>query len=127
MLRVRTELKPSAIEGSGLFAAERISEGRVIWEFTPGLDVVFPLTLLKSLPPVVQDFLNKYCSRYGEYLTVYADNARFINHSRESNTRWDDEAYVLVAARDIEAGEEITEDYNVVEWAGSDSAGHPFA
>jgi hypothetical protein len=126
VLHVRTELKPSAIEGNGLFAAERINVGRVIWAFTPGLDGIIRLTLLNSLPPVVQDFLNKYCSRDGEYLTVYADNTRFINHSRESNTRWDDEGAVLVAARDIEAGEEITEDYYVVEWAGLDTTNCPF-
>jgi SET domain-containing protein len=127
MLHVRTELKPSAIEGNGLFAAEWISEGQVIWSFTPGLDIVFPRALRESLHPVVQDFLNKYCSRDGEYLTVYADNTRFINHSRQSNTRWDDEAAVLVASRDIEAGEEITEDYYVVEWAGLDTTNRSFA
>lgn len=127
MLYVRTELKPSAIEGNGLFAAEQISARRVIWAFTPGLDVVFPRSLLKSLPPVVQDFVNKYCSRDGEFLTVYADNARFINHSRDSNTRWDDAADALVASRDIEVGEEITEDYYIVEWAGLDTSNRPFS
>jgi SET domain-containing protein len=126
MLYVRTELKPSTIEGNGLFAAERIREGQVIWSFTPGLDIVFPRNLRESLDPVIQDFLNKYCSRDGEYLIVYADNARFINHSRQSNTRWEDETAVLVAARDIETGEEITEDYYVVEWAGLDTTNRPF-
>lgn len=127
MLFVRTELKPSPIEGKGLFAAERISAGQVVWAFTLGLDIVLPLSLLTSLPPVVQDFLNKYCSRYGEYLTVYADDARFINHSRDPNTRWDDEADALVSTRDIEVGEEITEDYYVVEWGGLDTTNRPFA
>jgi SET domain-containing protein len=126
MLYVRTELKPSAIEGNGLFAAERIREGQVIWSFTQGLDIVFPRNLRESLDPVIQDFLNKYCSRDGEYLIVYADDARFINHSRQSNTRWEDETAVLVAARDIETGEEITEDYYVVEWAGLDTTNRPF-
>ena len=127
MLYVRTELKLSAIEGNGLFAAERIGAGRLIWTFTPGLDVIFPRRLLESLPPVGQDSVNRYCSRDGEYLTVYADDARFINHSRNSNTRWDEEAEALVAARDIEVGEEITEDYYVVEWAGLDTSNRPFA
>jgi SET domain-containing protein len=127
MLHIKTELRSSAIEGYGLFAAERIGAGQVIWRFTPGLDVIFPRDLLKSLLPVMQEFGRRYCSRDGEFLTVYADNARFINHSRDSNTRWDDAAGVLVASRDIEAGEEITEDYYVVEWAGPDSTDLPFA
>jgi uncharacterized protein len=127
MLHVRTELKLSNIEGLGLFAAERIGAGQTIWAFTSGLDVIVPRRLLKPLPPIMQEFINRYCSRDGEYLTIYADNARFINHSRDSNTRWDDEADALVAARDIEPGEEITEDYYVVEWAGLKTTNRPFA
>jgi hypothetical protein len=127
MLYVKTELKPSGIEGNGLFAAERISASQVIWAFTLGLDVVFPRALLKTLPSVPQDFVNKYCSRDGECLIVYADNARFINHSRQPNTKWDEEASVLRAARDIEVGEEITEDYHVVEWAGLEIKDRGFA
>jgi uncharacterized protein len=128
MLLVRTILKPSTIEGNGLFAGERISAGQVIWEFTPGLDATFPRASLKALPPVVQDFLNRYCSLDGtsENLTIYADDARFINHSQQANTLWDEGAEVLVAARDIEAGEEITENYYVVEWDGLDSIGRRF-
>lgn len=122
MLFVRTRLKPSSIEGIGLFAAERIGVGQTIWAFTPGLDSSFPLDSLRSLAPIVQDFLNKYCSldRERRFPIIYADDARFMNHSSHPNTRLDENAGILVAAADINEGDEITENYCLVEWNGRD-------
>jgi SET domain-containing protein len=94
MLFVRTRLKHSPIEGLGLFAAEQINAGGPIWAFTAVLDSTVPLDLLTSLTPVARDFLNKYCSIDREHgrLIIYADDARFINHSPHPNTRLDDKA-----------------------------------
>jgi len=122
MLFVRTKLSPSSIEGIGLFAAEQIGVGQTIWAFTPGLDSTFPLNSITSLAPVLQSFLNKYCSidRERELLIIYADDARFINHSYHPNTCLDEKTGSLVAAQDINADEEITENYCLGEWNGCD-------
>ena len=122
MLFVRTRLRPSSIAGIGLFAAEQIGVGQTIWAFTPGLDSTFPLNSMTSLAPVLQGFLNKYCSidRERELLIIYADDARFINHSYHPNTRLDEKTGNLIAAQDINADEEITENYCLVEWNGCD-------
>ncbi|MFY9620648.1 MAG: SET domain-containing protein [Pyrinomonadaceae bacterium] len=120
MLLVRTELKASRIHGYGLFAAERIAAGRVIWRFTPGLDAAVPLESIASQPSIIRDFINRYCSLDPprNRFVVYMDDTRFINHSFQPNVWLDQEHDILVASRDIEAGEEITEDYSETEWDG---------
>ena len=110
MLRVRTCLGKSEIPGAGigLFAAEDIPRGAVIWQRDEGFDLVIDEA---DWPPgVPDDFLRFYGfspAGAGRYV-VCLDNARFMNHSRTPNGVGDRET---VAARDIKAGEELTEDY----------------
>jgi uncharacterized protein len=120
MLLVRTELKVSPIHGYGLFAAERIAAGQVIWRFTPGLDAIVSFEGIAAQPLLVQLFINRYCSLdpSRNCFTVYADDTRFINHSFQPNAWPDEENDLLIAARNIESGEEITEDYTQTEWDG---------
>ncbi|HKO44470.1 MAG TPA: SET domain-containing protein [Pyrinomonadaceae bacterium] len=120
MLLVRTKLKASPIHGFGLFAAERVPAGQVIWRFTPGLDAALPLENIFSQPLVIQGFISRYCSLdpTRNCFIVYVDDARFINHSFQPNVWLDKQQDILIAAKDIESGEEITEDYSVTEWDG---------
>jgi SET domain-containing protein len=124
MLLVKTALKPSSIQGNGLFAAERICAGRVIWTFSPGLDVIFRLDAVESLPATVRGFLDRFSifDHTGDYLIVCLDDARFINHSSFPNTRLDEDCATLTAAVDIEPGEEITEKYSSTDWDRSELA-----
>lgn len=112
MLLISTYLAPSTIHGTGVFAAEDIPEGKLIWQFVPGLDLVIPNEMLETYPAAVR----KYVEEYG-YEDLYrpgnvvlsGDNARFINHSHTSNTCSNkDDAFAL---RDIKKGEEITCNY----------------
>ncbi len=92
MLLVKTYLDRSAIHGIGLFAGERIRKGTVIWRRSPEIDL-----LLTAL---------------GKFV-LCGDDARFFNHADAPNCHDipDEGGGPTVAARDIEAGEELTSDY----------------
>lgn len=112
MLLIPTYLAPSAVHGVGVFAAEDIPQGTLLWQFVPGLDLVIPAEMLASYPAEAR----KYVEEYGyedQYrpgaVVLSGDNARFINHSHTPNTYSEkDEAFAL---RDIAKGEEITCNY----------------
>jgi SET domain-containing protein len=113
MLRVRTYLAPSPIDGIGLFADAFIPKDTLIWKFYPGFDLLVDLRELAE-----EDELVRECVlRYGYKLTfeypiyvVCGDDARFMNHSSADPTANED-GWVTVAARDIARNEEITCDY----------------
>jgi len=116
MLLVRTTLAPSAIHGYGLFADERIPNGTLIWEFTPNFDLVFESNALNELPIVAMNLIKHYAykSLKDQKYVLCCDNARFTNHSEYPNTIHDQDIKgQVIAAKDIEIGEEITTNYKV--------------
>jgi SET domain-containing protein len=112
LLLVRTRIGPSAIHGIGLFAAEPIPRGTVIWQFMPTFDVVFDRSAFERLPREAQLHVDRYAylDRDQEAFVLCGDDARFMNHSAAPNT-WEASEERTLAARDIAAGEEITCDY----------------
>lgn len=117
MLMVKTKLGPSSIAGIGLFADENIPAGTVTWRFVPGFDQLFSEEEVASLPEPARSELLNYTYKHpqtGQY--VYClDNARFMNHADDANTRGVHEAGQIegydVATRDIAKGEELTCNY----------------
>lgn len=120
MLLVPVRLAQSPIHGLGVFALAPIAEGKEIWRFSDGLDLDLDPAVLESLTPDMREVLLHYGyidRRLGRFI-LCCDNARFINHSDEANTRSDcsmDPHGVDVAVREIAAGEEITIDYTQFE------------
>jgi len=112
MMLVKTEVRPSKIQGLGLFALEPISRGTEVWKYVEGFD--HEIKDWSNFPQVALDFLEKYAVFQYGYYTMNNDDARFYNHSDDPNTAWDAERNAEVAIRDIEADEEITCDYR--EW-----------
>ncbi len=117
MLLVKTRLAPSAIEGLGVFAAEDITKGTIVWQFVPGVDLLIDPSELPSLPAAVVEHCQRYAylhTETGEYV-LCGDDARFVNHSDDPNLIGiyppGDKQGVDIAARDIRAGEELTSDY----------------
>lgn len=110
MLLVKTYLDKSPIEGLGVFAEEDIPKGTIVWEFTPGLDII--VEDHGYLPKVQWDFLEKYSfwDKQTNQWILSADNDKFTNHSDDPNTR-PKRSGKMVALRDIKAGEEITANY----------------
>ena len=115
MLLVKTYLDRSAIHGIGLFAAERIPAGAVIWRRSPEIDVLLDPAQLERLHPASREQIRKYTymDRMLGKLVLCGDDARFFNHSDAPNCHDfpDADGGTTVAARDIDAGEELTSDY----------------
>jgi SET domain-containing protein len=111
MLHVQAHAGVSRIHGIGLFAAQFIPAGTIIWRFQPGFDLELSIEDLDRLTPVAQRQVRQYAysSPAGARYLLSSDDDRFTNHSEEPNTHVVDGC--TVASRDIEPGEEITTDY----------------
>ncbi|HKJ92301.1 MAG TPA: SET domain-containing protein [Longimicrobiales bacterium] len=117
MLLVKTCKKNSGIHGVGLFADQFIAHGTPTWRFTPGIDQALHPSELQRIPEAARGQFLTYAYldiRTGLYV-LCADDARFMNHSPEPDITSDyneDPVFgVDIAARDIQAGEELTCDY----------------
>jgi uncharacterized protein len=96
--------------GWGVVATRRIPAGTVTWVLDP-LDQRFEPEEVARLAPVWRQQLETYAYRdaWGRHVLCW-DHARFVNHSFRStclSTAYDFE----LAVRDIEPGEELTDDY----------------
>lgn len=114
MLLVSTYVAPSKIEGIGVFAAEPIKKGALIWRLEPSFDRLIPVDKYEAAPPHLKDLLDRYAypspDRPG-FIVYEVDNGRFMNHSETPNTDFSD-AGGATALRDIAAGEELTCNYS---------------
>ena len=83
MLKVHTRLDRSTIQGLGLYAAEFIPKGTIVWEYHPDIDLVYPAAKVRSLEDHrLRNFLciySYYSRRVGGYI-LCGDHARFVNH-----------------------------------------------
>ncbi|MDD5041428.1 MAG: SET domain-containing protein-lysine N-methyltransferase [Candidatus Peribacteraceae bacterium] len=113
MLLVRTTIGPSSIEGTGVFAAERIKKGAPVWSFTKGFDLEIPGASMRALVSPMKEALLKYAYRVPgtDTYVLPADDARFMNHSDHPAVQVAEDEGPDVAARDIAPGEELTIDY----------------
>ena len=111
MLLVKARVGESKIHGLGLIAQELIPKGTVIWRLAPEFDVLLTEHELGQLPEITQ----KYVLWYGHFdqmlrkHVLTSDDDRFTNHSDTANSKF--LGRESVAARDIQAGEEITDNY----------------
>ena len=116
MLLVRTRLGQSNRHGIGLFAAEFIPKGTVIWRRHPLFDASFSHDQVQQMaPPSREQFLNyAYFDKESRCYILGYDDHRFINHCSKNpnvaSTPNED-----VAARDINQGEELLCDYRKFE------------
>jgi uncharacterized protein len=116
MLMIPVDLKPSDIHGIGIFARAHIRKNRVLWQFEPSLDRIIPPLMVKHAEPYIATFIRDrgYLSTQKPQWILCIDEAQWWNFPRkgeEANTRLGDVLdgeHLILAARDIEAGEEIT-------------------
>jgi SET domain-containing protein len=111
MFLVRTKLMMSDIHGLGVFAAEFIPKGTRVWEYREGFDHRVSAEFVGELPEPAQSTLRHYSALWGGGYVISADDARFLNHSDTPNLQTFAAPDVDVALRDIQAGEELLEDY----------------
>lgn len=116
MLFVKTEVRPSTIQGLGLFAAEDIPEGTLIAQFDRSFGWCCDEDEFANLPPIAKQFIERYGWRghYGGWRFCDIDDSRFMNHSSTPNMSVSTErGFTAKAARNIAVGEELTEDYKL--------------
>ena len=119
MLLVFVTVAPSPLHGLGLYAAQFIAQGTMVWQFMPGFDLEISAADVEKLPAPAQERMRHYAEYFaedGKYWLSFDDD-RFCNHSDDPNivTQGGMEMY---AARDIQPGEEITCSYNKVIMTG---------
>ncbi|EMR04602.1 SET domain-containing protein [Cesiribacter andamanensis] len=98
--------------GYGVFAKKRIPEGTITY-IRDSLEIEVAPADFQKHPPVMQQAIDKY-SYIDErgYRIVSWDIAKYVNHCCQCNTistGWGFE----FAIRDIEAGEQITDEYGI--------------
>ena len=114
MLLVATELRESRIHGIGLFAAQQIKKGTPVWRFSSLIDLRLEHGIIQrlALPARSQIDSYVYLDNRTHELILCGDDARFFNHSPIPNVIDDpSDPHLCIAARDIEFGEELTQDY----------------
>ncbi len=111
MIHPDTEVRfINKIVGYGVVAKKHIPKGTITWVQDP-LDSIYQPQQLQNFSEPVKKLIDTYSFRNnkGEYVLCW-DIAKYVNHSFHSNcltTAYDFE----LAIRDIEPGEELTDDY----------------
>ena len=129
MLLIQSYVAPSPIEGVGVFAADAIPAGALIWRLDPAFDRLIRAADIASLPTTFRQFAERYGYPYPHdpsFVVLELDNGRFMNHSPVPNTSFTDPdaGYAL---RRIEAGEELICDYSEFDPAFEMLPGRQFA
>jgi SET domain-containing protein len=109
---VLTKLKPSNIHGLGVFAAQDIPAGTLVFEHDAELDGWFDN---RDYGTALNDLIQKYCpydAKLDKYIKA-CDHVNWMNHSDTPNLDAPT-YYVHVANRDIAQGEELTVNYKQV-------------
>jgi SET domain-containing protein len=117
MMMVETVLKPSSIHGLGVFLVSPVRRGELIWRFDSRIDRVYAPDELASLPEHVQAYLRTYCTWHAPsgLFVLCGDNGRYFNHSAKPSTVSNAISFGEDhAARDLDAGEELTSDYSTI-------------
>lgn len=115
---VNVDVRRSEVHGVGLFATRPIQAGTRVWQFDPSMHVCNRRALAGLQPSMLpQALYSGYLHEPSELFLWYTDGMQFMNHADEGEANvgldyWprlrDDHS---VALRDIEAGEELREDY----------------
>jgi len=117
MLRVPVEIKPSAIHGQGCFATAEIKKGTLVWSFSRIFDhLILEYVRFRGTREEQEKLLERGYANpsYPSDIIMCGDEAQFLNFPvppEEANIELGgvvDGHDVLVARRDIKAGEELT-------------------
>jgi hypothetical protein len=114
LINPHTELRfVDPLIGWGVFATALIPRGTITWVFDD-LDQIVAPEKVQSLAPLLAEAVEKYSYLNGRDERILCwDHSRFINHSCRAtclSPGFDFE----IAVRDIQAGEELTDDYGTL-------------
>ena len=110
------EIKPSSIEGLGVFAARSFRAGQRIRQ----INVVREVTPAAPLREALGERAD-HCDYPNGKVVLLGPPDRYINHSCDPNAyvQYEGDRSFLVARRDIAVGQEMTCDYNINITAGT--------
>lgn len=114
MIHPHSELRFVSPEiGLGVFATRFIPKGTITWVFDPLDQIIVPAASAR-LPAPLQRQLDIYSYQNGRGDRILCwDHARFVNHSCDP-TSLAPGFDLEIAVRDIQAGEQITDDYGTL-------------
>ena len=114
MVHPNTELRHvNDVIGHGVFATKPIPKGTITW-IRDDFDQTFTWEQVQRMEPAYQQILEKYSFVDGKGRIVLCwDHSRFFNHSCEANCLSAGYDFEL-AVRDIQPGEELTDDYGTL-------------
>lgn len=115
MLLIPTFLSKSDIQGIGLFADCDIPTGTIIWKYDDATTNIYSKleweTLRMKLPEIAFENIFRFSYLRHDKWLLTLDDGRFMNHSGNPNTGYDQVAETCFALRDIAKGEELTVRY----------------
>lgn len=114
MMHPHTELRFISDQiGYGVYATRRIPRGTITWALCE-LDRIYQPGEVHTLRPTTHAILDRYAYSDADANFILCwDNARYLNHHCDPNTRGLGHELDF-AIRDIEAGEQITCEYGVL-------------
>lgn len=95
--------------GVGVFATRRIPRGTITWA-RDSLDLALPHVEVEAMNEHRRSVVRRYAWRHGDHWILCWDHGRFINHDCDANCLGLHPDFEI-ALRDIEAGEQLTDDY----------------
>ena len=115
MMLIPTIVRPSKIQGLGLFAAQDIACSTLVCRWDERFAWTCSDETARSLPPQARAHLDRYGWRSVDGVwRLSVDDSRFLNHGNNPNLAVSTDAGFSAWAKcDIRAGEELTEDYRV--------------
>jgi SET domain-containing protein len=102
-------IQPSLIEGLGIFAADHIAAGTILWKYQEPIDRKITGGCKVSTRWAKHLERYTYKPHGADFIILCGDAGMFWNHSDKPNCREADDT--TIAARYIRIGEELTVDY----------------
>jgi SET domain-containing protein len=124
MLLTDHYISKSEIHGMGVFSAEFIKAGAVVWVYNCVLDIKIQEDKLVGLPEHVIARIKTHAEYFPaeRHFILGTDGDYYMNHSDDPNLL--DGGDKMFASRDISIGEELTCDYRIVKVATFDPDTH---
>jgi SET domain-containing protein len=114
MILIKNYVASSKIHGVGLFVAEPVKKGDLVWVYDERVDHKFDEKAYQSLPDAFKEYMKTYgyIEKADGCYYMAADNGKFINHSDSPNVYYSQCGMKGYAATDMSVGDEIVIDYS---------------
>jgi hypothetical protein len=111
---VKTEVRQTGLYGKALYAAEPIRRGTIVCSFTLGSGVAMEDEYVRAVAEGRQPLMRTGTRYAGKYFTYGNEDAsyNYVNHSFSPTLLC--HCGVVVALRDLAAGDELTLDYRTL-------------